>query len=367
VVIQTSDQKRTGKRGNGEGSLYFQKARGRWVGSLSLEGGKRKALYGRTRQEVAKKLAAALQAREQGMLVSGPRQTLGHFLTRWLEDSVKPTLRPRSYVAYDAKVRNHILPELGRIPLSSLTPQHLQRLYARKLANGYSPTTVSLVHTILHRALKQALRWGLVARNVAEAVDSPRPDRRKPNPFTRAELDVLRQAMQGHRYEPFWTLLMTTGLRFGEAAALRWNDVDLEARTVSITRALVRLPGGYGFSEPKTAKGRRILPLPTAAILALEQQRARVRDLRLLAGEKWEEQFLVFPNSLGRPLREDHVLTEFHKLQLQNGIPRRRLHDLRHTYATRLFALNQHPRAVQDLLGHSRIDSSLQEKQYREP
>ena len=352
-------QRRGSKRGNGEGSIYFQKSRNRWVGSLSLEGGKRKAIYGQTRQDVAKKLAEALQAREHGMLVTGPRQTLGQFLTRWLEDSVKPSLRPRSYVAYDAKIRNHVLPELGNVPLTSLTPQHLQRLYARRLGAGFSPTTINLVHTILHRALKQALRWGLVARNVAEAVDAPRPDRRKPNPFTPQELDLLRRAMQGHQYEPFWTFLMTTGLRFGEAAALRWNDIDLEAKTVSVTRALVRLPGGYGFHEPKTAKSRRVVPLPSAALVALQQQRIRVRELRLLAGASWEEQFLVFPNTLGRPIREYRVLTEFHKLQGQVGVPRRRLHDLRHTYATRLFALNQHPRAVQDLLGHSRIEMTL--------
>jgi integrase len=278
---------------------------------------------------------------------------------RWLEDSVKPTPRPRSYVVYDAKIRNHVLPELGNVKLTALTPQHLQSLYAHRLAAGYSPTTINLVHTILHRALKQAMRWGLVVRNVSEAVDAPRPERRKPNPFSPQELDLLRRTMQGHKYEPFYTLLMTTGLRFGEAAALRWNDVDVDTNTISITRALIRVRGGYEFGEPKTAKGRRMIPLPSAALTALESQRIRVRELRLLGDDRWEEQFLVFPNSRGRPMSEYHALSAFHKLQEAAGIPRRRLHDLRHTYATRLFALNQHPRAVQDLLGHSRIDMTL--------
>src|SRR5919205_4654254 len=122
-MTATSDaarRKRATKRGNGEGSIYFQKARGRWVGSLSLDGGKRKVVYGQTRQDVARKLAEALQAREQGMLITGPRQSLGQFLTRWLEDSVKPSLRPRSYVVYEAKIRVHVLPELGNVPLASV-------------------------------------------------------------------------------------------------------------------------------------------------------------------------------------------------------------------------------------------------------
>src|SRR5689334_23017461 len=123
------------KRGNGEGSIY-QDSRGLWRASITLENGRRRHLSRRTRQEVAKKLAAALQAREQGTIITAPRQTVAQFFARWLDDVVRPNLRPRGYSVYEGKTRLHILPELGRLPMTALTPQHLQRLYARKLEAG---------------------------------------------------------------------------------------------------------------------------------------------------------------------------------------------------------------------------------------
>src|SRR5207253_2715235 len=120
------------------------------------------------------------------------------------------------------------IPELGTVPLGSLTPQQLQRLYATKLASGLAPATVNLIHVVLHRSLKQAKRWGLVGRNVAEDVDAPPRTRLdgSDRAFSAEQVRVLSSAMTGHRYEAFWRVLLTTGLRFGEGAALRWEDVD---------------------------------------------------------------------------------------------------------------------------------------------
>ncbi len=139
-----------------------------------------KVLYARTRQEAAAKLRAALHAQEQGTLVTGPTQTVAQFFTRWLEDVVKPNRRPRTYESYEEKLRLHVLPELGRISLAKLTPQHLQRLDASKLAAGLSPKTIGMLHAIVHRGLKQALKWGLVGRNVAELADAPPRQQREP-------------------------------------------------------------------------------------------------------------------------------------------------------------------------------------------
>jgi integrase len=130
------ERRRAPKRSNGEGSIYYQKSRDRWAASVSLENGRRKVLYARSRHEVAQKLQAALNARDQGALVVDPKQTLGRFLERWLQDSVKPTVRVRTYQTYEVKIRLRIVPELGRVSLGSLRPQHLQRLYAAKLDAG---------------------------------------------------------------------------------------------------------------------------------------------------------------------------------------------------------------------------------------
>ena len=150
---------------------------------------------------MARKLSAALQACEQGTLVLEPRQTVAQFFARWLQDVVRPNLRPRSYSVYEGKTRLHVLPTLGRLPMTALQPQHLQRLYAQKLADGLAPKSVNNLHVVIHRALTYALRWGVVARNVADAVEPPRVPVRDVEPFTPDQIAVLLQAMHGLRHE----------------------------------------------------------------------------------------------------------------------------------------------------------------------
>ena len=226
------------------------------------------AAAGRSRQEVARKLRVAIEAAREGALALSPRVTVAQFLQRWLEDSVKPSTSSRTHEACSDKMRLYVLPSLGSLQLSKLTAPHLQRLYAQKLADSLSPTTVRFVHTVLHRALEQAKRWRLVDRNVAEEVDAPRPARldAADRALTLEQLGRLFEAMRGHRFERFWTVLVTTGLRFGEAAALRWSDVDLDKRELRVLRALVRAPEGFDFKPPKTARGRRVIPLPEPAV-----------------------------------------------------------------------------------------------------
>lgn len=263
------------KRGNGEGSIYVD-GRGLYRASLSIDAGKRKYFSGRTRADVAKLLTAAVEAREQGVLVTGPRQTVAQHFDHWLEDVVRPHLRPRSYVAYASKVRVHILPTLGRLRLTALTPQHLQRLYAAKLTAGLAPKSVNNLHVVVHRGLEYAVRWGLAARNVADAVESPRVPRRELQPLEPVELATFLRAIVGHRHEPLWILMLATGLRFGEAAALRWCDVDLDQRVLHVRHTLGAKGAARGtmFTPPKTDKGRRDIPVPQIALQILATQRA---------------------------------------------------------------------------------------------
>ena len=160
------------KRANGEGTI-FRRSDGRWAASLSLEQGRRKTLYGRTRQEVAKKLTAALKARHDGLPQVCERQTVAQYLASWLE-SVEHSLRPRTYQRYEQYVRIQAVPNIGRIQLARLTPQHLQAMYTKCLESGLSSTSVAHLHAVVHRALKQANQWGLIARNVATLVTPPR-------------------------------------------------------------------------------------------------------------------------------------------------------------------------------------------------
>lgn len=142
------------KRANGEGSIY-KRTDGRWAASVSLEHGKRKAFYGKTRQEVSRKLAAALKARQDGLPLVAERQTVGKYLEHWLE-SARPSLRPRTWLRYEQLLRLHTIPALGRVSLVKVEPQHLQRLYADRLEAGQSPASVRQLHAVSRRALGQS-------------------------------------------------------------------------------------------------------------------------------------------------------------------------------------------------------------------
>jgi integrase len=164
------------KRANGEGSITRRKD-GLYMARYTVETPdgtrKRKTIYGKEREEVAEKLIEALSNRNKGLVFDADNQKLGDYLDRWLNDSVRGSVKPFTFESYARLVRVHIAPALGRVKLKTLSPAHLQGFYRAKLDVGLSPRTVQYLHVVLHRALKQALRWGLVPRNVSEAVDPP--------------------------------------------------------------------------------------------------------------------------------------------------------------------------------------------------
>ena len=171
------------KKANGEGSIYKRSVDGMYVGSITLENGKRKYFYSKKRQEVRDKLNAALQEKQKGTLVTAPQQTLDQYLKDWLENTVKDTVRPRTYERYESIVRLHIAPMLGKVKLQALTPRHIQTLKSKKLKEGLSPTTVSAIQDMLHKALDDAIKMELLARNVCEAVSSPRKQHKEIQPL----------------------------------------------------------------------------------------------------------------------------------------------------------------------------------------
>ncbi len=169
-----------GKRGNGEGSIYRRKY-GRWVGQYTAQTGtgqRRSYVYGKTRAEVAAKLAKAIADRDAGLTCDAGNLTVAGYLTAWLNDSVRGSVRPSTYQRYEQLCRGHIVPALGSVKLQALSPAHVQRFYRAALDAGLSPRTVQYLHATLHRALGRAVKWGLIPRNVTEAVDAPKPAHR---------------------------------------------------------------------------------------------------------------------------------------------------------------------------------------------
>ena len=348
------------RRGNGEGSIV-KRSDGRWCAAVSLEGGRRKFIYGRTRHDVADRMAAALRDREHGVLLTSRPQTLAQFLARWLQDSVRPTVRPKTYTSYSQLVSVHIAPALGAVPLAKLDPPRVQRFLNDKLQEGrISARTVQYLHAVLRAALGQALKWRLVQVNVATLVDSPRVERPEVRSVSPGDARTLLEATHGDRLEALYTLALAVGLRQGEALGLHWQDVNLEDGTLRVRVALQRLDGrGLVCVEPKTARSRRSVALPPQVVESLRMHKSRQAQERLIAGSRWQDTGLVFTTATGAPLEGTSITHRFQKLLQRAGLPHLRFHDLRHACASLLLAQGVHPRVVMETLGHSQISLTM--------
>ena len=347
-----------GRRASGEGSIY-RRRNGTWSAIATLPDGRRKHIYGKTRDQVRGKLAEILHALQNGSFTDARGKTLGDFLDQWLADVVKPRVRAWTFTGYEVHVRRHIKPVLGRVPLEKLSPQHVQHLLNRKLEEGLKPKSVRYLRGTLRTALNEAVRWGLVSRNAAALVDGPRVERFDIQPFTPAEARVFLDSIAGERLEALYSVALTMGLRQGEALGLRWQDVDVELGYLRISKQLQRVHGAPQLVEPKTARSRRTLAMPPMITKGLEQHRVRQRQERSNAGNRWAETDLVFASTEGKPLDGTAISKGFHRLLERAGLQQRRFHDLRHSCATLLLVQGVSPRVVMDLLGHSQIGLTM--------
>ena len=347
-----------GRRASGEGSIY-RRRNGTWSAIATLPDGRRKHIYGKTRDQVRGKLAEILHALQNGSFTDARGKTLGDFLDQWLADVVKPRVRAWTFTGYEVHVRRHIKPVLERVPLEKLSPQHVQHLLNRKLEEGLKPKSVRYLRGTLRTALNEAVRWGLVSRNAAALVDGPRVERFDIQPFTPAEARVFLDSIAGERLEALYSVALTMGLRQGEALGLRWQDVDVELGYLRISKQLQRVHGAPQLVEPKTARSRRTLAMPPMITKGLEQHRVRQRQERSNAGNRWAETDLVFASTEGKPLDGTAISKGFHRLLERAGLQQRRFHDLRHSCATLLLVQGVSPRVVMDLLGHSQIGLTM--------
>jgi integrase len=347
------------QRGHGEGSIY-QRQDGRWAASITLENRKRKTFYGKTRKEVQEKLRVALNEQKQGILSTGPQQSMKQFLEQWLEEVHKPAIRIGTYKGYRRYLDKHIFPALGHIAIQKLTPQRVQAFYTRKLQEGLSAKSVNNIHGMLHKALDQALRWGLVPRNVCDAVSLPKQTRHEIQPLTEKQARQLLVAARGHSLEGLLTLAVTTGMRAGELLALKWQDINFDTRSLHIRHSMSYISGkGYLEFEPKTSKGRRKVVLPSFVCEALKLHHTRQLEVRLKAGARWQDRDLVFCNKYGGYLDPAHLRQRFDRLLREANLPDVRFHDLRHSAATILLSMGVPAKVVQEILGHSQISMTM--------
>src|SRR5215217_9491332 len=349
------------RRGNGEGSITRHKQSGLYMARYTVQtasGPKRKALYGKTRSEVAATLSKALADREGGLTYDVGKQTVEEYLARWLSNSVRDTVRQRTYERYESIIRVHLAPAIGTVKLKDLTPDHVSGLYREKLDGGLAAGTVLHIHRTLSKALKQAVMDGLIPRNVAGPVKPPQVRREEIRPLNRDQVCVLFEAVRGDRLEAMYIVAVTTGLRRGELQGLKWEDLDLEAGMFQVRRTLSEPKGGYIFEAPKSGKGRNIR-LTQRATVALREHRKQQLEERMERGTLWQEHGLVFPSSVGTPISGGNLNRAFKGILQRAGLPKStRFHDLRHTCAMLLLKQSVNPKFVQELLGRADISLS---------
>lgn len=312
-----------------------------------------------TKKEAQRLLTKMLREHDTGELVEPSRQTVGKYLERWLDTAAKPRVRPRTLQDYRAIVRRYLRPALGDLRLHQLTPVQIQALYAEMLERGLSARTVRYAHAVLRSALGQAVKWRLVSHNAATAVELPRQRRREMKALSPKQAGRFLAAAKEDRFAALWSVLVTSGLRPGEALALRW--VDLDGERVRVCRALVKRAGLVtSFEEPKTGRSRRSVTLPASTVAALRAHRVKQAEEKLAAGPEYTDAELIFATQTGGPLSLPNLTRRHFKPLLEAaGLPPMRLYDLRHTAATLLLAAGEHPKIVSERLGHSTVTLTL--------
>ena len=320
-----------------------------------------------TKRDAERKLTELLHEIDNGGFVNSSKSVLGDFLRQWLDTYAATNVRARTLEGYSAVIDRHLIPQLGRIPLSELQPGHLQAYYARALSigrldgqGGLSARSVLQHHRVLSEALSHAVKWGHVARNVAQAVDPPQARRKETATLDADGIRRLLDAAQGTIYYPLIHLALFTGLRRSELLGLRWQDLDLNRGTLSVSQVMHHLRDGrIVYEEPKTEKSRRLVALSPVAVLALRGHRDRQEGDRDMLGMALDSGSLVFGHADGSPLLPNTVTHAFIKIVRRAGLGGVRLHDLRHTHASVMLRQGVHPKIVQERLGHSSISITL--------
>ena len=312
-----------------------------------------------------------------GTFVEPSKIIFSSWLDTWLFEYKKLSVRPSTFESYEYLTRVHIKPALGHFYLKDLRSDHLQKLYNEKFktgkidgTGGLSSRTVRYIHNIICEALSCAVKNNLIVSNVAETdiITLPRKEKRDIRILTADEQKAFLKALDGERLRAAFMLALGSGIRQGELLALRWQDTDLKNGLININRTVKRVKTFDDidknktkiiFQEPKTKSSKRSIPLPANVIYEIKEHRKRQLEEKLLAGEVYYDNDLVFCNELGKITEPATFTRIFKRILKKAGLPDMNVHALRHTYATRLLEANEHPKVVQELLGHSDISMTL--------
>jgi len=311
-----------------------------------------------TKKDAEKRLSELLHQLDTGTFMKPGKTTLAEYLGRWLQDYAKPNLSPRGFERYESIARVHLLPSLGNIPLTQLRPEHLQKHYTLKLNDGLSPRSVRYHHVVLHKALQTAIKWGLVARNVADGVDVPRARHTEMQTWDEYDVTCFLEAVRDSHYYALFHTALFTGMRRSELLALQWRDIAFHQ--IYVNRSLHQLrDGSYVFTQPKSDSSRRAIALSPSSVLTLIEHKERQEGIRAMLGTSLKGDDLVFSTPEGKPLRPNTISRAWTMLAARAGVKVIRFHDARHTHASLMLKQGVHPKIVQERLGHTSIQITL--------
>jgi len=356
----------TRRRGNHEGTIYKRKD-GRYEAAITIGGGRtrqqRKRVYGRTREEAAKKLQDIQHQARTGTLRVDERVTMAQFSGQWLEEK-RLTVKDSTWRYYELVMRVHVLPAIGQVRLSKLSTAHIQDLYTRMTSSGLSPVSVKDYAARLHACLERAVELDLLLKNPAKAARLPKRPKRDMVMLKAEQVKTLIQAAASDRLEGLLTLSLAVGLRQGEALALQWDRVELDQSpgSILITKTLQPTPGGnFSLEEPKTPSSVRRVELPRQAVEALKRHRT-VQNKERLAAKVWlNDRNLVFVTEVGTPIHKSNLMRRsfrpwLKKAGLQSSM---RWHDLRHVAASLMLSKGVPITVVAATLGHADVAITL--------
>ena len=369
----------TARRSHGDGSVFYEPDRGRWVGLVTLPadgtGKRRRAkVVASTKTEARRKLAELRRAADDGLPTGHGGITVAVLLDQWMATAVPARSRVRSPNTVDNYrwAIGHVVPAIGAKTLRALAPEDVERLLVDLAQRGMARSTVQRVRLVLVTALRWAQRRRLVAWNAAELAELPLIERapKDGRSLTVDEASALLDVASGHRLGALVTVGLMLGLRPGELCGLRWCDVDLDDGVLHVRQArkLQRDEEGHEalvFGDPKTKRSKRSLDLPSPTIAALRAHSARQAADRLRAGARWVDLDLVFATSIGTPMSPSNLRRDLAALTIDAGIGRWTPKELRHSAGSLLSAAGVPLERIADLLGHT--DTRMLERVYRHP
>ncbi len=311
-----------------------------------------------TKKEAERRRTELLHQLDTGTFIKPSKTTFAEYLGRWLSDYARPNISPRSYERYAGIIKKYLIPEMGDIPLTQLKPEHIQKHVRAIRDQGLKPETIKFHHAVIHKALQTAVKWGLLYRNVADAVDAPEKGGTKRPTWNGYEVRQFLEAAKASIYYALFHTALFTGMRRSELLGLKWGDVEIGK--IHVCRSLHHLKDGrYIFTPPKSDKGNRPIDLSPSSILVLAEHKERQQAIRTMLGETLGKDDLVFSTPQGAPLRPNTITRAWGILAAKAGVTPIRLHDARHSHASLLLRAGVHPKIVQERLGHSSIQITL--------